>query len=208
MSAIEQMKVEISRKAKEEAERIIEKARSEAEAIIERAYKESKDAEERDRRKLSPELRRVRSEIIGAAVAGGRRRILEIKEALISEVFDMAEDEVAKLANGGGERYEELLIRLIMEGVRSIREQKIRLMCNRRDSEFIRGHINMIRESLRGNLGWNVEVDLADDTLECIGGAIISNMDGRIIYHNTLQARFVTMREKLRLNVANLLFGE
>lgn len=206
VDAFERMKTEILRKAEEEAKEIIRKAEEEAEGIIEAAYKEARDAEERIRREAEPKLKRVRRGILWASIVEGRKKLLNVREELISQVFKRVEREIVQMVTCRGEDYEELLIDLIREGAESIGERKIRIASNRRDIEFIKGHIEALRESLRRGLGYDVEVDLTDDPLDCIGGVVVSSLDEKLIYHNTLEGRLAKVREKLRLKVAQILF--
>ncbi|OFW68374.1 MAG: hypothetical protein A2V52_06295 [Actinobacteria bacterium RBG_19FT_COMBO_54_7] len=44
--------------------------------------------------------------------------------------------------------------------------------------------------------------------VECLGGAVVSNTEGRVNIINTVEERLNRAREKLRMNVSGILFEE
>ncbi|MEJ2271566.1 MAG: V-type ATP synthase subunit E family protein, partial [Candidatus Bathyarchaeota archaeon] len=189
-------------------ETIIKNAENEAETIIKNAENEARIIEEKDRMETASELERAKRKILWDSKVENRKKLSDFREELIFEVIKMAEKKIAKKAVRIDHEYEKLLFNLIREAIEGIGERKVRIVANRRDTQFLKEHIEIIEESLGKSLCYDVELDLTGETIDCVGGVVVSSIDKKISYYNTLEARLSKAREQLRIMIAEILFEE
>ena len=207
-AGFEGLKVEIISKAEKEAEFIISKAEKEAEFIISKAYVEAKEKEESAKIESESEMEIEKRRTLWASTAENRKELLDAREEFISQVFEKAYDRIVERSRKIDQDHEKLLIDLIREGTKSIGEQKIRIVSNKIDTAFLRKHIQKLRATLGKYLGYKVDIDLTGDPLDYVGGVVISSLDEKICYNNTLEARLSEARDRLRFKVTKILFAE
>ena len=187
---------------------IISKAEKEAEFIISKAYVEAKETEERAKIESESEMEIEKRRTLWASTAENRKKLLDAREELISQVFEKAYDQIVKRSRRIDQDHEKLLIDLIREATKSIGEQKIRIVSNKTDTAFLREHIKKLRVNLGKYLGYKVDIDVTGDPLDYVGGVVISSLDEKICYNNTLEARLSKAKEQLRFKVTKILFAE
>jgi V/A-type H+-transporting ATPase subunit E len=199
--------------ARESAERIIERIRedaaTEADAIVAEAEKEAEGilkeakekAEERRKEILSKgekEAELLRQRIVANAKLQARKSGLDAKEKLIQATFSEAEKELSKVAST--EDYREILRRLIAEGVSSVGEAA-EVIAREEDK-------GLISKGLLKDLGkqFGVEITLAPESIESMGGVIVRSKTGRVEVNNTFETRMLRMQDELRSKIAKILF--
>ena len=205
-ASFEGLKVEIISRAEKEAKFIISKAEKEAKFIISKANNEAKETGKKTRIESESEIEKHR--ILWASIVENRKKLLDAKEELFSQVFERAYNQIVEHTRRIDQDHEKLLVDLIREGIKSLGEQKIRIFSNKIDTAFLREHIKNLRANLGKYLGYKVEIDLTGDPLDHVGGVVISSLDGKICYNNTLEARLSKVREQMRFEVADILFRE
>jgi len=189
---------EVKKAAEEECRRILEEAKREAAKIVEEAKQEAerrrRELEERVRREARLKARRrlalKRLEI--------RRNFLAAREGIVREILEEARRRILEVAEGGGEEYRRALKSLIKEAVSNISSRKVVIRCNVRDYKLITGMLQELEEEVRREL--NREVELRVDGslfLNCAGGVLVSDEEGREYFNNTLEARLERAKEEL-----------
>jgi V/A-type H+-transporting ATPase subunit E len=175
-------------RAEEEAARIISAAKEEAarkrNAIIERAEKE---AVERSKR------------LVSAAELEGRKQMLQTKQEMIKQAFDMA---VQKLNALPRESYEEILTGMILNSITTGREEVI--LSEGDIKKLGNGFVDSINKKLKAR-GVKGEVKLSDESRNITGGFIIK--DGSIEINNTFEALVRMMHDELETEVVKVLFS-
>jgi V/A-type H+/Na+-transporting ATPase subunit E len=137
----------------------------------------------------------VKRQIIGAAELEARNAQLKSVEKAVNVAIELATKEIAGLS---GSRHEEAIRRLIEEGLDVI-GAKAKVSCASKDKRAVASAIK--------KLGPKAKVTLGDETVETIGGVVLTTPDGSVRFDNTLEARLERMKPTLRQEVAALLTG-
>jgi V/A-type H+/Na+-transporting ATPase subunit E len=182
---------------KEMSEEILDSARAEASRMEKEGEKQGKlilSEAEASRKKILENARVVaestvesrRNEMIAAAHLEAGKTRSHAKETAIASSLQ----EILKATEKARDRsYRGLLKRLIEQGLEEVGKKAV-VRVNKKDSK------------LAASLGFKV----SDEPLDCIGGALVSSSDGRVIFNNTFEARFERRKESLRSAVHNSLF--
>ena len=188
-------------------ERVLQRAREEATAIVERggkaAERERRRAEqERDTRQQAAEaaLREAAEQRAYSARAEAeqdkRRAAMNAREAAVGAVFAEALQSLQQFDVPTERR--ELLRELVREGIRVVGAPATRVRLNQAERELALGPD--FPKDIDG-----VSIVLEEDALDAVGGPVVTDEAGRVIYENTFEARLERMREPLRRLVAETL---
>ena len=165
---------EIRSNAEQECERekssFIEKERKKIENDYVRRVKE---AEVKKRITFSQEL------------SSSRLQLLQTEDqyiqTLLTEVREKLENEINK------ESYNELLVKLIKEGMKKVEDKEVIVRGLERDKEKVAKAIEIVRKEMN-----DITIIFDDKHFlekECIGGVAIASKDERIVCNNTLEQR-------------------
>lgn len=188
-------------------ERVLQRARQEAAAIVDRGKKAAeremaRAEEQRDSRKHAAEnaLREAaeRRERSARAEAGQekRRAVMNARQAAVEAVFDEALRALKESA-GLAERLQ-LLRELVREGIRAVAAPSVGVRLNA--AERALACSPTFPKEIDG-----VSITLDGDPIETVGGPVVTDDSGRLIFENTFEARLDRMREPLRRLVAETL---
>jgi len=188
-------------------ERVLAQAREEAAALVERSAKaaerETQRAEqERDRRRAAVEsaLREAAERRTQAARAEAehekRRAAMNAREAAVVSVFEEALHSLREI--GAPEERRRLLEALVREGIRALGASPVRVRLNAAERELALD--SRFPKELDG-----VPIALDEDATDAVGGPVVTDESGRVVFENTFEARLDRMRETLRRLVANTL---
>jgi len=89
-----------------------------------------------------------------------------------------------------GKMYEEILKRMIEEGVNGIGARAL---------VYVNSEDMKLAKKLKG-------VKVADSAIDCAGGAIVTTPNGRIRIDNTFEANFEERKDEMRKSIFDLLF--
>ncbi|RLE83546.1 MAG: hypothetical protein DRJ41_04715 [Thermoprotei archaeon] len=128
--------------------------------------------------------------------------MLQAKDEVIKKVFNEAFTKLKEYVKTD-DYYENCLPRLISEGVKYIRSDKVVLHLNRDDMKKLKGEVlRKLSESI------GVEVAVSDKPIMCVGGVIVETPDGKLSYDNTFEKILRELEPKLRVKLADMLFKE
>lgn len=174
---------EIFRRAEQEAKQIIEKAQAEAEEI------------------RRARLARIRAEaesestaMLYSARLKSKNEIIRAKEKVVEKALTEAARSMEDLRSRGD--YRNILAGLIEEGLFRVGGRVV-LHVDPNDEKLADG---IMREK-------GVEYEIRPD-ISTLGGAVIADADERVRVVNTVEERLNRAREKLRMQVSAILFGE
>lgn len=185
---IKEMAEEISRNAKAEASRIEKDAGAKGERMLAEASEKKKKLLEGAKAEAEAAAANERNEKIAAAHLEAKRIESRAKEKAI----DAAMKGVLEATTHAREKnYKEHLKKLISEGIVEVGKDAV-VRVNKEDKK------------LAHSLGFVV----ADEPIDCIGGALITSPDGKVVFDNTFEANFETRKERIRTEVHRLLFGK
>ncbi|MGC8849180.1 MAG: V-type ATP synthase subunit E, partial [Candidatus Bathyarchaeia archaeon] len=153
--AVELIKSEIIRRAREESEKIIMEAEREAGSILSRAEAKAREVMMAS---VKPEVDVMRRRILGSAMLEGRKMMLKAKHELVQSVLNAAEEKLRKIAEGGGVKYNEVFFNLLKEAVSGLGEDEVLVSANERDLSYLARNLDRIGERLSRELGRRVKL--------------------------------------------------
>jgi V/A-type H+-transporting ATPase subunit E len=209
---VDKMISHIEAEAEKEISETLLKARKEADAI-------TKAAQEKARRETERVLsngKRVASlegqKIIAEARINVRRKRMDSQEEAIVASFDAAKKALEELAEKGKRdnlTYKDIMFNLIVSAAEIVAGNKLELVFNQRDSKtFNKEMLTEARESVKKRTGREISLSLTDDTIQCLGGVVVRDLEKQVEVHNTLETKLNQLKENLRVDVAKILFGD
>ena len=180
------------RRAEREARQAVEKAEKEADGIRTSVMQTAQQRAEREK------------EIVLATIDLDARRIkIEAEEHLITEAFDAAE---TRMMNKQGYDYAGTLVRLVAAACHAIGGDSFCVSMSEDDRAQI--DFDALGRGVARQIGRNVQLELDNAPSPIKGGAIVHSEDGRRAVDNSFDGRLTRMREDLRRQAAEILFGE
>lgn len=195
--AVEALKEEIWKRAREKADKILNDARNEAERILRNAKAE---AENFVKNKLEPEKLIMRRRIIGKAMMDGRRLLILTRNDLINEVFSKAVEKLKRFRES--EEYEKFLVKCLKEAVEAMNPSdgdEFIVYVDKRDLELLKKKVG---EIFKHNLKFKFKEG------SFMGGVVVMDSKGKRIFYNTIESRLESLRPLLREKIASMLFRE
>jgi len=187
---------DIEAKAREEIEKIMEDAEKKIAEIKRKKEEEAKKEKNRilDRGKNLAE--RERQRILADARIKAKKEFSEEKERIIKEVISKATDELREIVNS--KEYEKRLFDLLKYSINAIKDKNIEILVNGRDKAILEKNKSKLNEIL-GDIEYVI-----GKPIDCIGGVIVRSGDVEV--NNTLEARLERSMEKIRVDIAKMLF--
>ena len=195
---------EIKVLTEKEVEEILVDAKKNAEKIVREAEEEADRIKELKIKEKTSEMENLKTMKLAATRLEGRRKILGVKSLYVDQVSEKAEKELKRIAEKRGSVYVNSLKTLLMESIENLGSKNLLIFVNERDKETI---TKIIREVKREIGGLNVKLKLASESINTIGGLIVQSADEKQIYNSTFEARLSRLKDKLRGDILNILFG-
>jgi len=203
----EALEQQILADARSQAEPILRRARRQAEEILRQARQEAERRREDIRRnaleRAEAEARRVR--------ARAELEAENIRRAAREEILQYARQQAVEALRSvpGEERYAEMLLELALAGLRAMRGRRFELLMRAEDREAHgAATAGALRDRAASELGRQVIVTLADETVRASGGLVVRRADGHLLCDQTFEARLERLWDELRVEVAKVLFPE
>jgi len=192
---------ETLRKAQEEADIITKAAQEKAKREAERVLSNGKRAASLEGQKIIAEAR-----------INVRRKRMDSQEEAIVASFSAAQKALEELAEKGKRdnlNYKDIMLNLIISASEIVAGNKLELVFNKRDSKtFNKETLKEARESIKKTTGRDTSLSLTDDTIQCIGGVVVRDLENQVEVDNTLETKLNQLKESLRVDVARILFGD
>jgi vacuolar-type H+-ATPase subunit E/Vma4 len=192
--SIEDILQALDDQCRQECQEIFSRAESEAKQIIEKAQVEAEGIRQARLGKVRAEAESETTSMLYSARLKSKNAIIRAKEEIAERALMDAEGHLSDLRSQ--QDYPVILEGLIQEGLTRI-SGKVILRVDPTDRE--------LADSIMRKLGPEYEL-FAD--IETIGGAVVSDADGRVQIINTVEERLNRAREKLRMEVSGILFGD
>jgi len=192
--AVQALKEEIWKRAREKAENILKNAEEKARKMIEAA--EAKAREEL-RSKIEPEKLVLRRRVLGKAVMDGRKMVILAKNEVIGRVFERALERIKTLTDS--DLYREFLVKSLRKAIEEFSDiggEELIVYVNERDLDFLQGKVREL----------DPPVKLKFRRGEFIGGMIVTDPEEKRVFYDTIESRFEALRPILREKVASILF--
>lgn len=192
--SIEDILQALDDQCRQECQEIFDRAEQEAKQIIEKAQAEAESIRDARLEKVKAEAQSEAVSLLYSARLKSKNAVIRAKEEVAEKALAEAEKRLSELRSRPD--YPEILERLVSEGLSRI-SGKVLLHVDPADRDAA--------DSIARKLGLDYEL-LTD--IETIGGAVVSDVAGRVQIVNTVEERLNRAREKLRMQVSGILFGE
>jgi len=130
-----------------------------------------------------------------------RNHLLQTKEDLVDVAFENALEKIKEFVQT--EEYRDYLLKLIENIAKRIDKKTLTVHVNVKDKGWL-------TQEMLNRLGkkTHYELELSDQTEECIGGCKLQTEDAKILYDGTIDNRLQELKAVLRVEGAKTLFGE
>lgn len=203
---IEELRKEILEEAEKRINGMLEEARAEADRIIKEAEQRAGQIVEGKKEALLKSLKEKERSELAISRIEGKRLILSKKWSLVDEVFNRVAEKLRGIRES--KDYEDVMASYIADAVKSLAVDEVLLMVNDDDHKMFRSKLNSIEKRVSEIVGRRISLNLSDKKPRIIGGVIVTDMSGMLIYNSSFDAKMVEAREKLAADVLNILFGE
>jgi vacuolar-type H+-ATPase subunit E/Vma4 len=192
--AIEDILQALDDQCREECQEIFARAEQEAKQILERSKEDAEAVRQARLAKAKAEAQSETTSMLYSARLKSKNAVISAKESVAERALAEAEEGLQDLRSRSD--YAAILEGLITEGLSRVTGK---IVCHVDPTD------KKLADSILRKQGVDYEI-VAD--LECIGGCIISDTEGRVNIINTVEERLNRAREKLRMNVSGILFEE
>lgn len=193
--------------ARQQAEPIKKRARKEADEIVEKAQEEAEERKEdifqqaRERAKNEVQRLKARLDLEKANIERNAR------EDILDEIRDRVLQTLEDLRSNGD--YEKALVELSCAAISRMTGRRFEVVMRDADREKLGDKIReAVRERAANELGRQVTINLADETISVVGGVVIQREDGSQICEQTFENRLDRLWPQLRQEVADVLFEQ
>ncbi len=192
--SIEDILQALDDQCRQECQEIFGRAEADAKKILEKAEEEAEAIRQARLAKVKAEARSETTSMLYSARLKSKNEIIAAKELIVEKALAAAEERLGGLSSRPD--YPAILEGLIREGMARIGGKVV-------------VHIDPAGEKAadavmkRSKLDYELRTDI-----RTAGGAVVSDADGRVRIINTAEERLNRAREKLRMHVSEILFGE
>lgn len=173
----------------------LEAGRAETMAKLESIRRETEEAVSKILETGMKQSESAKRQIVGAAELEARNIQLKALERAVNGAFEAA---MKGISESKGASYEKAVARLIQEGLDVI-GPRAKVHCSSKDRRAVASAVK--------KLSVTEKVTLDDDSIDTIGGVVLTTFDGTVRFDNTFEARLERMRPILRKEVASVLTG-
>ena len=187
---------------------LLAKTDSEVKIILENAEKEAKRIQEETDRQImnivASVLRGVRDRIIGGTELESRKEYMMVRQEVLESIYSEAGEKLGTLTNNKT-LYQNVLMSLMAEGIKSIGMEEFVISSNDRDLADLKKNNKKLESDLQKEHGVKVSIKFDNTPISTIGGVIISSADGKRVFYNTFEGRVSKIKVKMNTVLAKQL---
>lgn len=135
------------------------------------------------------EADKIQKQIVGSSDLEARNKQLLLVEEAVDRAFGEALGRISDMDRDGS--YAELVESLVREATDTLGSTEVVVYTSEKDRDVVGSVLNGFSGS-----------QLADDTIECLGGVRIVSTDGTMTFDNTLDARISRLKPLIRKQIA------
>jgi len=192
--SLEDILLALDEQCREECQAIFNRAQKEAEEIVQKAQAEADEIRKARLGRVKEEAESEAASIIYSAHLKAKSSVIRVREETAERVLEKAEQKLGDLRSR--DDYPSILEGFIREGISIVGDKAI-VHVDARDRDTAAALLDKA----------GVEYELLAD-IDTIGGAIISDVQEKVKIINTVEERLNRARDKLRMQVYEILFGE
>jgi vacuolar-type H+-ATPase subunit E/Vma4 len=192
---------EVLEDVRKEAEALILEAQAEAKESLIIAKKEADETYSVEMVQATAKAEAEKRKIESLTEVEVRIHMLQTKETLVDAAFEKAFSKLNDFTKT--EEYHRYLLRFIHEAVKKVGSKNLIVHVNSADKAWLKQNsLSDLSKELY------VDLQLAGEAENCIGGCKIQTLDGKLVYDNTLENRLRQLKSELRLEAARILFAK
>ncbi len=194
--SIEDIIAALDEECRAECQAIFQEAEREARRIIEQAEADAEGIRQSKREKMIASAESEAAALLYSARLRAKNLVVGVKESILEQVLENAREEIQKLR--ADPLYPRLMSSLLEEAMAVVGDQGV-LHVDPRDRE--------VAEEVLAQAGLDGRFSIETD-LDCSGGLVLSDREGRINIVNTFDERLKRAKERLKLEITRILFGK
>jgi V/A-type H+-transporting ATPase subunit E len=204
MSGISNIIEMINAKTAEKEKEIIKEAERHSSLKLKEAQKRANETASSITKKAELQAKSELSKYEASAKLKGKYKMLDAKEEIIREVLSAAEEKIEGTV--GKAEYNKILLRLILDASKALKEDKLELILPKGHSAYV--DIAEVEKAVAKEGGKKTTFTFSKETPRSKGGVIIRTIDGTRWVDNTFEARLERLETKARDTIAHILFEE
>jgi vacuolar-type H+-ATPase subunit E/Vma4 len=193
MEGMEKISEAVLNKIKADARKIIGEAESKRQSEITLAEKRRDAKHEETKRKMVEDSQREAAKITSQASLKSQQALLDAKFSIINEIIDGTRDSISSRPTEPASLY-----KIIKEAVAGVTDDKLRVYVAAKDIAIAQDLIKDDRQ-LAARI---IEIREYD----CLGGAIIEDLDSKFRIDNTYETRLEMLMPKLLPDISKQIF--
>ena len=181
-------------------DKILNQAQDEISSSLKKSYDESLETLLKNESHLEQEYDRILDEgkkeaekiekqIIGSSDLESRNKQILLIEESIQKVFEKAIEKISS-ANRD-DNYAKLMTSLIEESTNALGTSDVIIYTNSKDKQVVQPLLSKFSGA-----------EIADDSINCLGGVEVKSKDGSMTFNNTIDARIERMKPLIRKEIA------
>jgi len=195
MRGMERISEAIFDKVKADAENIIKEAETKAQEEIEKAKAQQQARLEEQEGKIIEEAKEEAARILAQASIKARQELLTTKTGVIDQIVNKVRQELS-----GTSSQRSSPLNLIKEVMATLNLEKVRVYVSPKDITTVKKFLDRDKELAKKI----VEIKEFD----CVGGAIVEDIEGKIRIDNTYKTRLEMLLPRLLPEISKELFGD
>ena len=202
MSGISNIIEIINAKTAEKEQEIISEAERHKKIKLEEAKRKADEKASTITKKADLQAESELSKYEASAKLKSKYRMLEVKNDLINEVLTTVEKQMESIV--GKAEYKKVLTRLIVDGCKSMSEEKLELIFPKGHASYV--DIAEIEKIIAKEIGKKTKLSISKENRRSKGGVIIRRLDNTKWVDNTFEARLVRFENTVRDTISRILF--
>jgi len=202
MSGISNIIEIIDAKTVKKIEEIISEAEKHKKVKLEEAKRRADEKASTITKKADLQAESELSKYEASAKLKSKYRMLEVKNDLINEVLTTVEKQMESIV--GKAEYKKVLTRLIVDGCKSMSEEKLELIFPKGHASYV--DIAAIEKIIAKEIGKKTKLSISKENKRSKGGVIIRRLDNTKWVDNTFEDRLVRFENTVRDTISRILF--
>lgn len=181
-------------------DKILNQAQDEISSSLKKSYDESLETLLKNESHLEQEYDRILDEgkkeaekiekqIIGSSDLESRNKQILLIEESIQKVFEKAIEKIS--SSNRDDNYAKLMTSLIEESTNALGTSDVIIYTNSKDKQVVQPLLSKFSGA-----------EIANDSINCLGGVEVKSKDGSMTFNNTIDARIERMKPLIRKEIA------
>ena len=185
---------EILKKAQDQSKALWEARRAEGEAALSQALEQAKGKGEM-----------IRREYEASGHLESKLLLLKKKDEIVAQAVSQAWEQLKVRVKR--DDYRDTLTKLIQEAMVALGLKDAIVALGANEKQILGGNLSEVAKVLSSRLGNSVQLSLAPESLNSLGGVRVTDTKSHLLYDNTWDARLERIRPELAIEITEILFS-